>query len=78
MFQIKFSNILFSNHKNNVIIQQQQQKGLSNYLNGRASNLNSDLSSATSLPAVYDTDIENFWTNISKAKTKINFDLFVF
>jgi len=40
-------------------------KALSNYLNKRQSYLTSDYSISNAPPAVYDTDLENFWTQKS-------------
>ena len=40
-------------------------KGLSNYLNMREPYLHSDFLQSTSLPIIYDTDLENFWTQKS-------------
>jgi len=44
-------------------------KGLSKYLNMRQPYLYSDFLQSTSLPAIYDTDLENFWTQKSKIIT---------
>jgi hypothetical protein len=39
---------------------------LNNYLNQRDTYLTADFTSANELPAYYDTDPENFWTNTRK------------
>ena len=41
-------------------------KGLSNYLNRRQPYLSSDYSLSNARLAVYDTDLENFWTQKSE------------
>jgi hypothetical protein len=48
--------------------------GLSNFLNLRENFLKVDFAASSSLPLVYDTDLENFWTQTSKIKkvSKLN------
>jgi hypothetical protein len=40
-------------------------KGLSDYLNLREPFLDADFTQSTSLPVIYDTDLENIWTQKS-------------
>ena len=51
---------IFHSTLNGIIL-----KGLSNYLNFREPFLDSDFTQSTSLPVIYDTDLENFWTQKS-------------
>ena len=46
---------------------------MSNYLNSREPYLHSDFSESKSLPDIYDSDLENFWTQ--KSKLFSNLDL---
>jgi hypothetical protein len=51
--------------RNNIKTVFKTLKALSNYLNKRQSFLTSDYSTSNTPPAVYDTDLENFWTQKS-------------
>ena len=44
---------------------------MSNFLNMREPYLSSDFLEATSLPAAYDTDLENYWTQKSNRNLEI-------
>jgi hypothetical protein len=67
----KLSWILLNEHKlflQNLFLYILNNQGLSTYLNMRQNFLETDFSTSNTHAAIYDADLENFWTQKSKYK----------